>query len=66
LICYGLPYSETITSILSCQHAFSVRINVVIDVVACRLQADNQAVDILNAIATKVPSYCWLDHAGPG
>jgi len=38
-----------------CQRALGARSNVVIDVLACRIQADNQAADILNAIAAKVP-----------
>jgi eukaryotic-like serine/threonine-protein kinase len=38
-----------------CQHAVTARSNVVVDVVACQLGLDNQGVDILNAIAARIP-----------
>jgi len=38
-----------------CQHALTVRNNLAIDVAACRIDATNQGVDVLNAIAAKVP-----------
>jgi eukaryotic-like serine/threonine-protein kinase len=40
--------------LVGCQRALSARSNIVIDVLACKIQADNQAVDILNAIAANV------------
>lgn len=38
-----------------CQRALAARNNVVVDVIACRQDVVNQGVDILNAIATKIP-----------
>jgi eukaryotic-like serine/threonine-protein kinase len=38
-----------------CQHALTVRNNLAIDVAACRIDATNQGIDVLNAIAAKVP-----------
>jgi eukaryotic-like serine/threonine-protein kinase len=38
-----------------CQHALVVRNNLAIDVAACRIDATNQGVDVLNAIAAKIP-----------
>jgi eukaryotic-like serine/threonine-protein kinase len=40
---------------MDCQRALAVRNNVAIDIAACRYDVTNQAVDILNAIAGKVP-----------
>ena len=39
---------------VACQRALGARSNIVIDVLVCKLQTDNQAVDILNAIAANV------------
>jgi eukaryotic-like serine/threonine-protein kinase len=40
---------------MECQRALAVRNNVAIDISACRYDVTNQAVDILNAIAAKIP-----------
>lgn len=40
---------------MRCQRALAVRNNVAIDVSACRYDVTNQAVDIVNAIAAKIP-----------
>jgi len=40
---------------MECQRALAVRNNVAIDVSACRYDVTNQAADILNAIAAKIP-----------
>jgi eukaryotic-like serine/threonine-protein kinase len=40
---------------MGCQRALAVRNNVAIDISACRYDVTNQAVDILNAIAAKIP-----------
>jgi PknH-like extracellular domain len=40
---------------IGCQRALAVRNNVAIDISACRYDVTNQAVDILNAIAVKIP-----------
>lgn len=40
---------------LGCQHALAVRNNLAIDVAACRVDTANQGVDVLNAIAAKIP-----------
>ena len=40
---------------LGCQHALAVRNNLAIDVAACRIDATNQGIDVLNAIAGKIP-----------
>lgn len=37
-----------------CQHAVTARSNVVIDVDVCRVDVNNQAVDLMNAIAKKI------------
>ena len=39
----------------ACQHALTARSNVVIDVLGCHVGVDQQGVDVLNAIAAKVP-----------
>ena len=38
-----------------CQHALTVRNNLAIDAAVCRIDTTNQGVDLLNAIAAKVP-----------
>jgi serine/threonine protein kinase len=38
-----------------CQHALAARNNIVIDVSACRSEVTNQAVDIVNLVAAKIP-----------
>jgi eukaryotic-like serine/threonine-protein kinase len=40
---------------MDCQRALAVRNNIAIDISACRYDVTNQAVDILNAIAAKIP-----------
>jgi eukaryotic-like serine/threonine-protein kinase len=40
---------------MKCQRALAVRNNVAIDITACRFDVANQAVDILNGIAAKIP-----------
>jgi hypothetical protein len=40
---------------MDCQRALAVRNNVAIDISTCRYDVTNQAVDILNAIAAKIP-----------
>jgi serine/threonine-protein kinase len=40
---------------MKCQRALAIRNNVAIDVVACRFDVANQAVDIVNGIAAKIP-----------
>jgi hypothetical protein len=40
----------------TCQRALGVRSNIVIDVMACRIGVDQQGVDILKQIATKIPT----------
>jgi hypothetical protein len=42
-------------SLARCQRAMTARNNVVVDVMACRIDASNQGVAILNAIAAKIP-----------
>jgi hypothetical protein len=39
-----------------CQHALGARNNIVIDAAVCRPAVDNRGLDLLNAIAAKVPS----------
>lgn len=52
-----LSLTETIehASGLSCQRALAARSNVIIDVAACRDDVTNQAVDLAQAIAGKIP-----------
>ncbi len=41
---------------MACQRALATRNNVAIDIVACRYDVTNQAVNLLNAIAARIPS----------
>ncbi len=41
---------------MGCQRVMSTRNNVVIDIVACRYDVTNQGVNLLNAIAARIPS----------
>jgi hypothetical protein len=38
-----------------CQHALAVRNNLTIDIAVCRIDETNQGIDVLNAIASKIP-----------
>ena len=50
-----LTTSREGTSYAGCQRALAARNNVIIDVGACKLGLDKKGVDILNAIAAKIP-----------
>ncbi|WP_375488031.1 serine/threonine-protein kinase PknH/PknJ, partial [uncultured Mycobacterium sp.] len=51
----SMPHIIEGTTHPACQRALAVRNNIVVDVVACRLDITNQGVDIVNAIAAKIP-----------